>query len=197
MNLLAHAYLSFQQPEILVGNMISDYVKGKKQYDYPLGIQQGIRLHRAIDHYTDHHLATQIGKQVFKSSVGLYSGAFMDVVYDHFLALDLNEISENEWHRYTENIYAQLKENINFLPERFAAQLPHMSSHNWLYNYRYPVAIEKSFGGLVRRALYLDDHRQAFKNFEDNYAFLKAQYESFFPDVKKFAELELDRLQIK
>ncbi len=49
MNYLAHAYLSFHDPEVLVGNMISDFVKGKKQYDYPDGIQKGIRLHRIID----------------------------------------------------------------------------------------------------------------------------------------------------
>ncbi|MBY0481075.1 MAG: ACP phosphodiesterase [Chitinophagaceae bacterium] len=197
MNLLAHAYLSFEQPEILVGNMISDYVKGRKQYDYPNGIQQGIRLHRAIDHFTDQHPATHIGKQVFKSAVGLYAGAFMDVVYDHFLALDENELSEQDWQPYTRNVYSQLQQNIHFLPERFAAQVPHMSTHNWLYNYRYPEAIEKSFGGLVRRAKYLNDHLEAFKIFENNYDFLRNSYASFFPDVKKFAESELALLQIK
>lgn len=35
MNYLAHAYFSFGDPAILTGNMISDYVKGKKQFDYP------------------------------------------------------------------------------------------------------------------------------------------------------------------
>jgi acyl carrier protein phosphodiesterase len=30
MNYLAHAYLSFGEPDILAGNMISDFVKGKK-----------------------------------------------------------------------------------------------------------------------------------------------------------------------
>jgi acyl carrier protein phosphodiesterase len=39
MNYLAHAYLSFNDPEILVGNMISDFVKGKKKFDFPLRIQ--------------------------------------------------------------------------------------------------------------------------------------------------------------
>jgi hypothetical protein len=29
MNYLAHAYLSFNEPDILVGNLISDFVKGK------------------------------------------------------------------------------------------------------------------------------------------------------------------------
>ena len=31
MNYLAHAYLSFGDPDILAGNMISDFVKGKKK----------------------------------------------------------------------------------------------------------------------------------------------------------------------
>ena len=58
MNYLAHAFLSFQQPDILVGNMISDFVKGKSKFTYTPGIQKGIMLHRAIDQFTD---ASDIG----------------------------------------------------------------------------------------------------------------------------------------
>ena len=197
MNLLAHAYLSFGQPEILVGNMISDYVKGKTQYDYPIGIQHGIRLHRAIDNFTDHHEATYLGKHFFKPAVGLYAGAFMDVVYDHFLALDINELSEEEWKPFTLQVYQDLNDHEILLPEKFARQLPHMSTNNWLFHYRYPAAIEKSFGGLVRITKYLTEHLPAFKIFETNYASLKENYLAFFPDVKKFAEMELARLQSK
>ena len=57
MNYLAHAYLSFNIPEILVGNLISDFVKGKRKLDYPPGIRTGITLHRAIDTFTDTHPA--------------------------------------------------------------------------------------------------------------------------------------------
>ena len=62
MNYLAHAYLSFNEPEILVGNMISDFVKGKKKFDYSPGVQKGIALHRAIDNFTDYHTATKAAK---------------------------------------------------------------------------------------------------------------------------------------
>ncbi len=58
MNLLAHAYLSFDQPEMLIGNMINDYVKGKKQFDYPAAIHKGMILHRSIDEFTDTHEVT-------------------------------------------------------------------------------------------------------------------------------------------
>jgi acyl carrier protein phosphodiesterase len=195
MNLLAHAYLSFGQPELLVGNMISDYVKGKKQYDYPLGIQQGIRLHRAIDTFTDSHPATARGKAIFKPAVGLYAGAFMDVVYDHFLALDNSQFDENGWQEFTVGVYASLKDQQAFLPEKFARMLPYMQTQDWLYNYRYTWGIEKSFGGLVRRAAYLNDSAPAYELFLANLPFLANCYDEFFPAVKKMAELEWRNLQ--
>ncbi len=85
MNYLAHAYLSFNEPEILVGNMISDFVKGKKQFDFAETIHKGIVLHRSIDAFTDEHEITKQAKEIFKPAVGLYAGAFVDVVMIIFL----------------------------------------------------------------------------------------------------------------
>ena len=109
MNYLAHAYLSFNHEEILVGNMISDFVKGKKKFDYSSGIQKGIALHRAIDAFTDTHKATHAAKQCFRPAVGLYAGAFLDVVYDHFLANDRNEFADDKaLLLFTQNTYSSL-----------------------------------------------------------------------------------------
>jgi len=121
MNYLAHAYLSFNLPQILVGNMISDYIKGKKQFDYPETIQKGIRLHRAIDTFTDQHAATREAKKFFKPAVGAYAGAFMDVVYDHFLARDEAELAEHDLQQFTRQVYTQLSEHHHLLPEKLKA----------------------------------------------------------------------------
>ena len=59
MNFLAHAYLSFNHPQILVGNMISDFVKGKSRLGLSGNINQGITLHREIDAFTETHPATK------------------------------------------------------------------------------------------------------------------------------------------
>lgn len=187
MNYLAHAFLSFGNPDMLIGNMISDFVKGKKQYDYPPNIQQGIRLHRLIDSFTDSHPATQTAKILLKPAVGTYAGAFMDVVYDHFLAIDNAVYSEEEWHDFSHKTYQVLHSNEALLPEKFAKMLPFMSSQNWLYNYRHKWGIEKSFEGVVRRAAYLDDSKSAFLLFEKHYDQLQNAYLQFFPDVKKIA----------
>jgi acyl carrier protein phosphodiesterase len=188
MNYLAHAYLSFDQPEILVGNMISDFVKGKTKYNYPPGIQNGIALHRAIDEFTDVHPATKKAKEFFRPAYRLYSGAFVDVVYDHFLALDTNEFKDEEaLQKFSSKTYETLERNFSLLPQPFQSFLPHMRQHNWLSNYRYPTGIEKSFGGLVYRAAYINESVTAFTVFNQHYGELKDCYDIFFPSLKKFA----------
>jgi len=187
MNYLAHAYLSFNQPEILVGNMISDFVKGKAKFNYSEGIQKGIMLHRDIDTFTDNHPATAAAKQAFRETYRLYAGAFIDVVYDHFLANDSNEFaSENMLKIFTHQTYIDVENHKSILPEKFAKMLPYMKEQNWLFNYRYKWGIQKSFEGLVRRAAYLTESDTAFTIFENNYAALQQHYAAFFPELKKF-----------
>lgn len=55
MNYLAHIYLSGSSPQIRVGGFIADAVKGGIPEHYPYKLRSGIRLHRLIDNYTDHH----------------------------------------------------------------------------------------------------------------------------------------------
>ena len=195
MNYLAHAYLSFGDPGILAGNMISDFVKGKKQFDYPESIQKGIRLHRMIDEFTDRHPATRTAKEYFKPAVGPYAGAFVDVAYDHFLSKDPNEFTAGSLQAFAEETYTKLDTQKDWFPERFARMFPYMSSQNWLYNYRHTDGIEQSFGGVVRRASYLTDSLPAFKAFMEQYSFLQEQYNLFFPDIKNFASSQFKVLQ--
>ncbi len=188
MNYLAHAYLSFNDPDILAGNMISDYIKGKKQYDYPPGVQKGIKLHRAIDHFTDTHPATHQLKLFFRPQYRLYSGAFADVVYDHFLAIDKKSFNtETELKTFASNTYEVLGSYTEIFPLPFQKMFPYMKEYDWLYNYRHTWGIEKSFGGVVKRAAYLTESETAFEIFMTHYNAMQVCYDNFFPDLKKFS----------
>lgn len=195
MNYLAHAYLSFGHPEILLGNMISDYVKGKKQFDYPLAVQKGIRLHRAIDQFTDAHEATQQLKQFFRPQYRLYAGAFCDVVYDHFLANDNNAFPDAaSLLSFSNNTYELLEPQAALFPAPFGRMFPHMKTQDWLYHYRFREGIQKSFGGLVRRAAYLTESDIAYELFLREYSAMQSCYEAFFPEIKNFAADQFARL---
>ena len=194
MNFLAHAFLSFNRPEILVGNMISDFVKGKEKYDYPDAILMGINLHRTIDAFTDSHPATKAAAKLLKPAAGPYSGAFVDIVYDHFLANDANEFSDGALLQTATHTYSILQEYVSQLPIIFGQMLPYMTTQNWLFNYRTLSGIEKSFGGVVRRAAYLESSSGVFQLFQQNYISLQKCYNAFFPDVKEYAARYLQML---
>jgi acyl carrier protein phosphodiesterase len=195
MNYLAHAYLSFDQPQVLIGNMAADFIKGKKQFSYSLLIQKGIQLHRAIDAFTDEHPVTKQLKIHFQSTYRLYSGAFADIVYDHFLATD-KSIFKNDQQllAFTQQVYATLHKNFIQLPEAFQHMLPYMTQQNWLYNYQHRAGIQKSFGGLVHRAAYLKESDIAFALFNENYGEMQKCYKQFFSQLHTFAALKFKEL---
>ena len=87
MNYLAHIYLSGDDDPLLkIGNFIADSVKGKAFKKYPQAIQNGIKLHREIDTFTDSHpIVFESKHRLFKKSRH-YSSVIVDVLYDHFLA---------------------------------------------------------------------------------------------------------------
>ena len=195
MNYLAHAYLSFNHPQILVGNMISDFVKGKNQFDHELLVQKGIRLHRSIDSFTDEHPVTKEMKKVFKPAYGLYAGAFADIVYDYFLANDKNEFASADiLEQFALNTYSILEKQIDTTPLIFQQMFPYMKTHNWLFNYRHEWAIQKSFAGMARRAKYISETDTAFDIFENNISVMQPYYDEFFPLLKKHADHTLQEL---
>lgn len=175
--------------------MISDFIKGKKQFDYPLRIQAGIRLHRAIDEFTDSHAATKALKEYFRADYRLYSGAFADVVYDHFLALDSKQFaSDKDLLEFSQRCYVQLEGNSAWLGDRFGAMFPYMKTQNWLYNYQYDWAIGKSLEGVRRRSAYIEETAVAYNIFLTHKAAMKQCYDQFFPDVKMYAAERLEQL---
>jgi len=195
MNYLGHAFLSFGDKDILAGNMIGDHVKGKLALEqFPEGIRKGILLHRKIDAFTDVHPATQRAKVWFRQDYGLYSGAIMDTLYDHFLANDAKNFgSDKVLLEFTQNVYQQLAQNTAYFPERFAAYFPHMKEHNWLYNYRSLPGMKKSLMGINRRATYMPPIEKAYETFIINYYQLAQCYYEIIDDLIKFVKVELSQ----
>lgn len=194
MNYLGHAYLSFNSPQILVGNMISDFVKGKGKFVFSGNVQKGIALHRQIDEFTDTHPATKKAMELFRPFYRLYSAPIMDILFDHFLANDQDLFDNASLKQFTQNTYRQLEQNSVHLPNRFLQAFTYMKAEDWLYNYRYPEGMRKSLYGLVRRASFIKESDTAYKLFLDNHDYLNDCYREFFPDVKQYAKQTFEEL---
>lgn len=195
MNYLGHAYLSFGDAEILTGNMIGDHVKGKLALDnYSPGIKKGLLLHRKIDEFSDNHPATQRAKVLFREDYGLYAGAIMDTLYDHFLASDPKMFkTEEALLAFTHDTFKKLEANSYAFPEKFAAYFPHMVAHNWLYGYRSLRGMQQSLGGLARRAQHMPPPEKAYEIFITHFYALNQSYYELIDDLVGFVKNELKK----
>ena len=57
MNFLAHAFLAGGEPELIVGGVIGDWIKGPLPGVLPADLARGVALHRAIDSFSERHAA--------------------------------------------------------------------------------------------------------------------------------------------
>jgi len=193
LNYLGHALLSFDQPDILAGNMIGDYVKGLAVLDtFPEGVRKGILLHRKIDMYADSHPAGLRARNLFRPDYRLYSGAFVDMLYDHFLANDPHYFSDHDTLKtFTTSVYNTLDGYMEILPARFLKMLEYMRAEDWLYSYRTMKGMELSFKRLVHRARYLESSERAYHIFVAHYYELNQWYFELMDDIVKFVKNEL------
>lgn len=194
MNYLGHALLSFGDAELLTGNMIGDHVKGKLALEhFPGRIRQGLVLHRAIDTYTDNHAAIARAKVWFRPEYGLYAGAIVDSLFDHFLANDAHYFpSEKDLLAFSLETYHKLETQSAFFPQSFAGYFPYMKEQNWLYRYRTLPGIRRSLGGLARRAQYMPAPDAAYDLFITHYYQLNQCYYEFIDDVSTFVKNQLN-----
>ena len=195
MNYLGHAYLSFGNAEVLTGNMIGDHVKGRLALEnYSPGIRKGLLLHRKIDEYSDNHPATKRAKLVFREDYGLYAGAIMDTLYDHFLANDPKIFqSDAVLLDFTLQTFTQLDTHQAVFPEIFDTYYPLMVQHNWLYGYRSLKGMERALTGLWRRAQHMPPPQKAYEIFVTHFYQLNQSYFELIDDLIAFAKEELNR----
>jgi acyl carrier protein phosphodiesterase len=123
-NFLAHVYFAKGDSSRIAGQLLGDFVRGPRLDQYPADIAAAIRAHRAIDSYTDRHDLSRQARDLFEPPLRRYAGIVVDVVYDHFLALDWDDYCETNLLEYTQQVDAALIEHRDVLPEplrRFAA----------------------------------------------------------------------------
>ena len=182
MNYLAHSILSFSEGQ-LVGNLIADFVRNADREKYPADIREGIRLHRGLDTFTDAHPLISEAKKIFQPAVRLYSGAFVDVAFDHFLALSLDE---RKLRQHADTVYLQLNNPKVPMPDKARAMAGRMQEQDWLYSYRFAEQIRYPMANVIHRAKYLTGSEPAFAAFLHHYDELRLYFEAFFPELQAY-----------
>ena len=184
MNFLAHAYLSGNDDDVLIGNFIADAVKGNQIKRFSLGIRKGICLHREIDSYTDRHHVFLRSKERIHDEYGRFSGVVIDIYYDHFLARYWENYSNRDLSEFAIEVYQLMMQNYEILPAKSQRILPYMVIHNWLVGYSRMQDLQWVFNGMSRRSRrYNSGMEGAVVSLQNNYEAFKTDFEEFFPDM--------------
>ena len=179
MNYLGHLFLSGDDPLVIVGNFMGDAIKGRDLSRFPPRLETGIRLHRAIDSFTDTHPAQQAGRERVRSYAGRYSGVVMDLFFDHLLASDWQRWHPEPLADFAQRMYALVQGHADLLPERTSHMLRYMVARDWLGSYATIEGLGRALHGLSTRvpqgavmtgaeqvlADHLEDYRREFDIF--------------------------------
>lgn len=184
MNYLAHSFLAFSEEQI-VGQFLEDVIPNRDRFSFSEKIQQGITLHREIDTFTDAHPELSEAKKIFSPLVRLYSGAFVDVALDYFLA---NSLSDQVLKNHAKKVYQVLRKHETILPERLVRMVNGMEKDNWLYNYKEDWGIKYSMQNVLNKAKYLDKDLPVFEVFLSNKPQLQKHFDVFFPELLAHAK---------
>lgn len=184
MNYLAHAFLSFGDEKLLVGNLLGDFVKGKKRFEsYPNAIQKGIVLHRHIDAYSDSHLILKQSIQRIKPTQNRYASVVADILYDYFLANNWSLFSEESLGDFAKKTYLQLENNFVFMPERVQNIFSRMIADNWLIGYQHEERIDYAFQQITKRIKYENNITNGIEDLKTYKTVLNEDFKLFFPDL--------------
>ncbi len=188
MNFLAHIYLSGDSMEILIGNFIGDYVKGKNLTGYPDEVKQGIMLHRKIDSFTDSHSITRSSKKIIAEKYGLYAGIVVDIYYDHFLSANWDLYSEMPLREYIHDRYRLLDSGFSIFPAGVKSWFPYFIKSNWLETYIHFEGLNMVFKRMSYRTSLPDHSDYAVNQLKENYDFLKENFIEFFADMREMVQ---------
>ena len=188
MNFLAHLFLSGNDHDVMVGNFIGDFVRGRDLREkLGPGIARGVELHRAIDEFTDRHLIVKQSKIRLWSKYRHYSSVIVDIYYDHFLAAQWKSYSPEPLEEFATRTYQLLVDRDTVLPDRVKQMLPYMMHGNWLLNYANVEGIHQALSGMSRRATYESKMEEAVEDLKEYYANFESEFKVFFPELQSFS----------
>ena len=180
MNFLAHIYLSGDNDLIKIGNFMADGIRGRQYEKYPLEIQKGIILHRAIDTFTDAHPIFRQSTKRLHQNYHHYAGVIVDVFYDHFLAKNWNTYSDERLEDFVARFYQSLSDNKSVLSERTLMVMPYMFEQNWLVSYQTVEGINRILTQMDHRTKNLSKMRFATNELSEFYS----EFENEFTKCK-------------
>ena len=146
-----HASLAAETELLIAGGLLADFIKGPVPQDWPYGLQQGVRLHRCIDAFSNEASAIRKSVVRFPPALRRLAPIFVDVIADHCLALDWAAHHGQPLPVFSAHCYALTRPQAHWLDRPGQRRLDWVISHDLLSGYRSREVMERGLLSITRR----------------------------------------------
>jgi len=186
MNLLAHLFLSEQNVDFQMGNILADPLKGKLWDTASIELEKGMAVHKIIDAYTDSHNIVSKSKASLRKK-GLLKAVVIDLTHDYFLTKNWDIFCNIPIKEFTHDFYAQARERAVHLSPKAQDFITNLVQRDTLNKYHDLKQLKTSFERLdMRLSPRLRERETAsgyFEMVEKNILDLEKDFMEFFPDL--------------
>jgi len=186
MNYLAHLLLSGDSDEILVGNLIGDFIKGNIGDEFPGQIGAGIMLHRQIDSFTDTHPIFMLGRQRFSPERRRYAGIILDICFDHFLIQHWSHFANMGLPFFVDGVHRRIQPYNRILKGRLHFFLSRENIGYLLETNQDLDGVDFSLSRISKRMKNGSALIDAIDEVRLHYDFLEADFFAFFPELVNY-----------
>ena len=190
MNYLVHLYLAGADPELQLGGLMGDFVKGPIPAGYPEKLALGLRLHRRIDSLAQNSPYTRQSRQRLDPKFGHGRGIIVDIFYDHFLAVNWSDYSPESLASYAEKVYRLLQGQHAQLPAGLQQVALRMIKHNWLVSYQYRAVVGKALQSISRRLSRPLPLGEGIEDLAPHEVLFRHDFEGFMSEATDFVKKE-------
>ena len=187
MNFLAHFHLAWPDEGLVAGGLEGDYYKGPLRGDLPGAIERGVRLHRAIDAYTDSHPLIQRMRQSFSADLRRYAGILIDLSFDHYLSKHWHTYSDIPLSAFNSAIYRTLERRQHELSENARRMLARLVEYDILGLYLDWDTVPTSANRIGQRFQRHNPFTEVDRELAPARELLEQTFLAFYPQLRAFS----------
>lgn len=186
MNFLAHFHLAWPDEGLVAGGLEGDFCKGLLRGQGPAELERGIKLHRAIDAYTDGHpLIGQLRREL-PPSLRRYAGILIDLCFDHYLSVHWSSFSSVPLSDFNAEVYRILDKHDSALSAGARIMAARLAEYDVLNLYREWETVPASAARIGQRFRRENPFLELDRKLSPSRGALEQTFLAFYPQLQAF-----------
>ena len=173
-----------------MGNLWGDLLRPKDYIQLHPDVMIGVRHHKKIDAFTDHHPSVDVMVNLLRPFQGKYTPVVADVLMDFMLSKYWYRFSSISIEDFCAEKYRLVSQYLHLIPERLHPRIQRMMSHRWLESCKDESRMVETLKMLSRRASFENEIPHAMQPYKLHEAVMDEMFLKFFAELQAHVTLQ-------